>query len=85
MNQTLVYDSPTARATRGFHAVYREAEVNHCPGCGHTHWLVGRFSAECAFCATALPLEGTTMDSAHGVFTVAHKAKPVTHRDVWAA
>jgi hypothetical protein len=41
---------------RGYHAVYRDNEVNHCPGCGRTHWLVGRRSAECAFCATALPL-----------------------------
>ena len=41
---------------RGYHAVYREGEVNHCPGCGHTHWISGRVSAECAFCSTALPL-----------------------------
>lgn len=44
-------------ATRGYHAIYRENEVNHCPGCGRTHWLIGRLSAECAFCSTALPLE----------------------------
>lgn len=42
---------------RGYHAVYRENEVNHCPGCGRTHWLLGRQTAECAFCATALPLQ----------------------------
>lgn len=42
---------------RGYHAVYRENEVNHCPGCGRTHWLLGRQLAECAFCATALPLQ----------------------------
>ena len=41
---------------RGYHAVYREHEVNHCPGCGRTHWIIGRVSAECAFCSTALPL-----------------------------
>jgi hypothetical protein len=41
---------------RGYHAVYREGEVNHCPGCGRTHWIIGRVSAECAFCSTALPL-----------------------------
>ena len=22
---------------RGYHAVYREQEVNHCPGCGRVH------------------------------------------------
>lgn len=43
-------------ASRGYHAVYREHEVNHCPGCGRTHWIIGRVSAECAFCSTALPL-----------------------------
>jgi len=42
---------------RGYHAVYRESEVNHCPGCGRTHWILGRLSAECAFCSTALPLQ----------------------------
>ncbi len=42
---------------RGYHAVYHEGEVNHCPGCGRTHWIIGRLSAECAFCTTALPLK----------------------------
>ena len=41
---------------RGYHAVYRENAVNHCPGCGRTHWMIGRTLAECGFCATALPL-----------------------------
>jgi len=43
-------------SARGYHAVYHEGEVNHCPGCGRTHWLIGRVSAECAFCSTALRL-----------------------------
>jgi hypothetical protein len=43
-------------AARGYCPVYRENQVNHCPGCGRTHWYVGRVSAECGFCATALPL-----------------------------
>lgn len=46
-------------ALRGFQAIYRENEANHCPGCGRTHWLIGRVTAECAFCATALPLESS--------------------------
>ena len=41
---------------RGYVVVYRQGEVNHCPGCGRTHWYVGRVSAECGFCATALAL-----------------------------
>ncbi|MGI8705425.1 MAG: hypothetical protein ACR2JJ_06480 [Sphingomicrobium sp.] len=41
---------------RGYHAVYREGDVNHCPGCGRSQWFIGRQLAECAFCTTALPL-----------------------------
>jgi hypothetical protein len=48
-------------ALRGYHVVYREHEVNHCPGCGRSHWYVGRLSAECGFCATALPLAESGM------------------------
>ena len=42
---------------RGYHAVYRAGQTNHCPGCGRSHWIVGRLLAECAFCSTALPLK----------------------------
>ena len=45
---------------RGYCVVYHEDEVNHCPGCGRTHWHIGRVSAECAFCTTALPLAAAT-------------------------
>ncbi len=40
---------------RGYHNIYREGEVNHCPGCGRTSWYLGRISAECAGCGTAKP------------------------------
>ena len=46
-------------ARRGYHVVYREGEANRCPGCGRSHWHIGRLSAECAFCGTALPLTET--------------------------
>jgi hypothetical protein len=46
---------------RGYHVVYRPGEVNRCPGCGRTHWYVGRLSAECGFCSAALPLMETGM------------------------
>ncbi len=52
-------------AKRGYHAVYRENQVNHCPGCGRTHWYVGRTLAECGFCATALPLSESFRQSAN--------------------
>jgi hypothetical protein len=48
-------------AARGLHAVYRPNETNTCPGCGRTHWIIGRISAECAFCSTALPFIGETV------------------------
>lgn len=54
-------------AARGYHVVYREHEVNHCPGCGRTHWYVGRTMAECAFCGTALPLEASKLIGPGGV------------------
>jgi hypothetical protein len=50
-------------ASRGYHAVYRDGEINHCPGCGRTHWLIGRLSAECAFCTTALPLKESAIQN----------------------
>jgi hypothetical protein len=68
--------------SRGYHAVYREHEINHCPGCGRTHWLIGRVSVECAFCATALPLAEASMRSHNGPVVIQHK-----NRDLhdWAA
>lgn len=47
-------------ALRGYHIVYRDQETNHCPGCGRSHWYIGRMLAECAFCGTALPLESAS-------------------------
>lgn len=44
---------------RGYHILYRANEQNHCPGCGRSHWIVGRATAECAFCGTALPLDAS--------------------------
>jgi hypothetical protein len=58
---------PHDPARRGYHVVYRVNEVNHCPGCGRSHWYVGRLSAECGFCATALPLTESFMQGA-GLF-----------------
>ena len=55
-------------AQRGYHAVYRDNAVNHCPGCGRTHWHVGRLMAECAFCATALPLSESYHQGAMSAF-----------------
>jgi hypothetical protein len=59
-------------ALRGYHVAYRPNQVNACPGCGRSHWLVGRLMAECAFCATALPmLDGGT--TGIGLFRGLHR------------
>ena len=64
---------PHDPALRGYHAIYRDNEVNHCPGCGRSQWLVGRVSAECAFCATALPL----VETYRGAATHTSNRRPV--------
>lgn len=53
---------------RGLHVVYRQDQPNHCPGCGRSHWHVGRLSAECGFCGTALPLPDATRHLGDGLF-----------------
>lgn len=53
-----MYDFGVRQARSGYRVAYRPNETNHCPGCGRTQWLIGRTTAECAFCATALPLIG---------------------------
>ena len=70
-------------AGRGYHAVYREQGVNHCPGCGRTHWLIGRVSAECAFCSTALPLAEASMRSHNRPIIIQHRNRPTA--PAWAA
>jgi hypothetical protein len=43
-------------SARGYQVLFWEDGVNHCPGCGHSQWFVGRITAECGHCGTALPL-----------------------------
>ena len=67
---------PYNPALRGYHAVYHENAVNRCPGCGRSHWLIGRMLAECGFCGTALPLSESGFCGAgmafRGVRTAGH-------------
>ena len=58
-------------AARGHHVVYRASETNRCPGCGRAQWYVGRVTAECVFCGTAIVLAETELSTsgkvqAHG-------------------
>lgn len=51
-----MYDFGIRHGHSGYRVAYHPHETNHCPGCGNSQWMVGRMTAECAFCATALPL-----------------------------
>lgn len=69
MPDVLVYerampDFAAGLAKRGHHIVYRADGANHCPGCGRSQWYVGRVSAECGFCGTAVPLAETALHDA---------------------
>ena len=69
MSDVLVYERATPSfaaglAKRGHHIVYRVNESNHCPGCGRSHWIIGRVTAECGFCGTAVPLAETSWQEA---------------------
>src|SRR3954468_4538721 len=69
MSEVQVFERASASfaaslAKRGHHIVYRINESNHCPGCGRSHWYIGRVSAECGFCGTAIPLAEARRDEA---------------------
>jgi hypothetical protein len=53
---------------QGYRPLYHRDAINHCPACGHTHWHVGRESAECAFCETAMPLAISSVTPAQPLF-----------------
>ena len=69
MSEVLVYERAASSfaanlAHRGHHIVYRANAHNHCPGCGRSQWFIGRISAECGFCGTAVPLAEAKLDDA---------------------
>ena len=67
---------------RGYTVTYRPEEVNYCPGCGRSHWYVGRLSAECGFCGTAIPLTDSSMQSGAGGHS---RNRRLIEPDAWAA
>lgn len=83
MSQVMVFErtSPSfaaGLAQRGHHIVYRANASNHCPGCGRSHWYIGRVSAECGFCGTAIPLAEARRDE---VISSAPRPTSVTSAD----
>lgn len=55
-------DRPLPLQRHGYSPIYHLNEVNRCPGCDRSQWLIGRITAECAFCGTALPLEHSGLE-----------------------
>lgn len=53
-----MYDFGLRQYLRSDRPTYRPQQANQCSDCGGSHWLVGRQTAECAFCGNALPLVG---------------------------
>ena len=72
MSNVLLYERakstfPESLARRGHHIVYRANSSNHCPGCGRSHWYVGRVTAECGFCGAAVPLAEAKLELTTGL------------------
>jgi len=42
--------------TAGIPLIYQHKDRNPCPDCDGVHWYIGRMTAECAQCGTALKL-----------------------------
>lgn len=57
-------------AMQRYSALYYDGDVNHCPGCGGKHWHIGRATAQCANCETALPLADVASTPARPLFYV---------------
>ena len=67
---------------RGYMVTYRPEEVNYCPGCGRSHWYVGRLTAECGFCGTAIPLSDSMVQSVAGGHS---RNRRLIEQTAWAA
>ncbi len=61
---------PRNLMARAYQVLFRADQVNHCPGCNGTNWYIGRVTAECGRCGTALPLAEA---AATGLDPVGHK------------
>ena len=47
-------------SARGYQVLFWRGAVNRCPGCGHSQWYIGRVTAECGICGTALAINEAT-------------------------
>ena len=62
-------------SARGYQVLFWSGEVNRCPGCGQSQWYVGRVTAECGICGTALPMS----ESNHAGFDPAGRKAIALH------
>lgn len=51
-----MFHSPIQFGRSGYRPIFHAEQINACPACSRSHWYVGRITAECAFCGSALPL-----------------------------
>lgn len=64
-----------APAPSRYQQLYRPGERNICPGCGGTHWDVGRLSAECANCGTPVMLADVSEQPERPRIRMVHRSK----------
>lgn len=66
-------------SARGYQVLFRTDETNRCPGCGHSQWLVGRITAECCLCGTAISLAEAELSGVNSHKAVAlHLVEPTS-------
>ena len=67
-NSSFAGISPRVSTRPEFTQLYHGDVINHCPCCDRAHWMIGRSTAECAFCETALPLAASTAQPMEPLF-----------------
>ena len=71
-------------SARGHHVVYRANESNRCPGCGRAQWYIGRMTAECGFCGTAVALAEAEWSGAGKAEKLRARTAPAAEGNPWA-
>jgi|GEM_PF-2348048 len=73
---THLHDMKSFAYVGGYVVHYHFGIVNHCPGCDGTSWHIGRISAQCARCETALPLAQSADGTCHPLFVSRARRTP---------
>lgn len=59
--------NPLSNLGRAALPLYHADTINHCSSCGHSHWHIGRSTAQCAFCDNAIPLASGSFPAVMGL------------------